>query len=193
MHPLGFYVYQLVDPRSALPFYVGKGQHDRAWRHEKEVRAGRIGGNARKAQVIADVIAAGLCVDVQIVAEYDLESDALDHEFRLVDSQPTLTNIMPGGIGKARTPEQIARCQRIRRMKLKALRRRESQDALVRQTAQKRASFIRIRGAERHQDEIEAWINGLKNRRSLLRMSGPRRSGKRAKADLAAFRASKPT
>lgn len=43
------------------------------------------------------------------MADYDLEEDALDHEFRLVDATPDLTNIAPGGLGKVASPEEIAR------------------------------------------------------------------------------------
>ena len=30
-----YYVYQLIDPTSQLPFYIGKGSGDRAWSHNE--------------------------------------------------------------------------------------------------------------------------------------------------------------
>lgn len=107
--PFGFYVYRLIDPRSALPFYVGKGQGSRAWRHERDVQSGRSGCNQNKTAAIRDILSAGLRVTVEIVAVYDLEADALEHEFQLVDTTPGLTNVMAGGIGAGMSPEAQAR------------------------------------------------------------------------------------
>ncbi len=73
-YPVGFYVYQLVDPRDDKAFYAGKGQRGRAWDHERNVRSGKPGANPRKNGIIAEIIAAGLSVKIQIVATYDLES-----------------------------------------------------------------------------------------------------------------------
>src|ERR1035437_1609885 len=37
-----FYVYELIDPRNGLPFYIGKGSNTRMYDHEKNVIKGRI-------------------------------------------------------------------------------------------------------------------------------------------------------
>lgn len=167
-YPFGFYVYQLVDPRNGLPFYVGKGQGDRAWQHERQVKAGKPGGNARKVAKIENILRVGLSVGVEVVAEYDLESDALDHEYRLVDRLPTLTNVMPGGCAPVRgpmTPEQEARYERVlalRRLervrKLAALREKERAEALKLRLERERAFLLQGAGAERYGAEITAWL-----------------------------------
>lgn len=43
--PPGFYVYRLLDPRTGLVFYVGKGQRFRAWHHQRAAAAGRVHAN----------------------------------------------------------------------------------------------------------------------------------------------------
>jgi len=108
-YPSGFYVYLLVDPRTGVPFYCGKGQRGRAWQHAIVVVRGDLSGNSRKVAKIQEILMRGGDVEIQIVAEYELENDALEHEFELVDSMPELTNIMPGGGlgGRRLTQEEI--------------------------------------------------------------------------------------
>lgn len=180
-----FYVYQLVDPRKGVPFYVGKGQRERAWQHQKAVAKGDLRGNARKVQRIADILKAGLDVEVVIVAEYDLESDALDHEYRLVDADPTLTNAMPGGGGGPAYTARMERVRKERQERLRELRQREQEEAIRRMAARRRAEFSEIKGAEKHQTEIDAWVGRLEEDRiRLLSLVAPKRA--RAEA-VAAF------
>jgi hypothetical protein len=158
-----FYVYQLADPRTGTVFYVGKGQNRRAWDHERAVAAGKSSGNRRKDDVIRDILAYGLCVDVQIVAEYADETDALDHEYRLVDAMPTLTNVQPGGIGWAETPAQrdrrrarFTQAYLLRRAKL--LRQREEQ-AREKALARERVACLAVPGAD--PVEVDLWLRGI--------------------------------
>jgi hypothetical protein len=37
-----FYVYELRDPKTLIPFYVGKGNGNRMWAHESKVRRGKV-------------------------------------------------------------------------------------------------------------------------------------------------------
>ena len=37
-----FYVYCLIDPDDNIPFYVGKGRLNRMYKHEKDVKNGKI-------------------------------------------------------------------------------------------------------------------------------------------------------
>jgi hypothetical protein len=160
-NPGGFYVYQLADPRTDLPFYIGKGQSLRAWQHERAVRAGKLAGNARKVAAIQEIIARGLSVQVSILACYDSEADALDHEFRLVDSQPTLTNIVPGGGGGPLSAEATARRMRARRIRLERIRARE---LVAREAAERQASRERHMAAGRSEAErqqIAEWLDSL--------------------------------
>ena len=52
-----YYVYQLVDPRNGLPFYVGKGTGDRAYQHTKFKDGNQ---NPYKERKIKNILKAGL-------------------------------------------------------------------------------------------------------------------------------------
>lgn len=190
-YPDAFYVYQLIDPRNDLPFYVGKGQWDRAWHHQRAVERGVSFCNARKTARISEILAAGYNVEVLIVAEYDLESEALEHEWRMVDADPTLTNIMPGGIGRLVDPAFVERRRLARKRKLNMIRRREREAALRRAVDRKRGHFHHFTMMDKQREEIDVWLDGLSNKRALLGSS--RVSTKRSKAALAEFRANKPS
>ena len=158
-YPSGFYVYMLVDPKTGIPFYVGKGQKDRAWQHAQAVARGDLTGNARKVAKIQEILTCGYEVEIQIVAQYDLEDDALEHEFELVDSMVELTNMVPGGGGRTLKPAEIERRARDRETRIQGrmLNRFEGrhQDRLDR--AKQRV--MNYRGAERHKAEIDAWFS----------------------------------
>jgi hypothetical protein len=93
-----FYVYQLVDPRDMKPFYVGKGSNRRAWQHQRAVERGNSNPSA-KTDRIRDILACGLSVGVQVLADYYDEDDAFAHEAELIASLPDLTNIGRGWEG----------------------------------------------------------------------------------------------
>lgn len=185
-YPPGYYVYKLIDPRDQRVFYVGKGQRDRAWQHERSVAAGHVGSNKDKEDCIRAILDAGCRVTVKIDAIYRLESDALEREFQLVDVTIGLTNRMVGGVGPAATPDLINRRQLMREQKLAEVRAREAQAARVRKIERVTSS---LRGAD--SPEVVAWVEEMKTSSVRLRYT-PQRSGKQSKADLAAFRASKP-
>lgn len=86
-----FYVYGLVDPRTDTIFYIGKGKGNRTWQHADRVRCGRSSGNARKDEVIAQLHAEGLEPSVKIIAEYDDQADAFEHEIELIAQTPGLS------------------------------------------------------------------------------------------------------
>lgn len=96
-----YYVYQLVDPRTGKPFYVGKGKDRRAWFHAECVKRGRSTGNIQKDERIAEIHAAGLNVAVKIVERFDGQKAAYAHERKLIASIEGLTNAAPGGGGAA--------------------------------------------------------------------------------------------
>lgn len=159
--PSGFYVYLLVDPRDQKPFYAGKGQGWRAWQHEKDVKSSRAGANHRKVQRIQDIVDAQLSVIIAIVAVFDLESAALDHEFKVIDASPSLLNQMPGGQGQGLSAREAGRRFRARALRLQRLRDRERRNAALQEAQSRRALLMSKARTEAERAEIEAWLNGL--------------------------------
>lgn len=117
-----FYVYQLIDPRDSLPFYVGKGKLRRAWAHSKAVRAGKSSGNLKKDHRISELFAVGLEPVVRIVAEYDDQADAFEHEIELIATTAGLLNILRGGQGWALSFEEAQRRALARKERIAAKR-----------------------------------------------------------------------
>lgn len=110
----GFYVYELIDPRTEAAFYVGKGSGRRAWVHETVARNGRE-RNALKAEVLGQIRRAGLSPGVRIIADGLTEEAALKMERGIiVRNHGTLTNIALGARSamervRAEARESIAR------------------------------------------------------------------------------------
>lgn len=92
----GFYVYELVDPRTGAVFYVGKGTNRRLDAHEREARVGRV---SRKCQRIRDIEAEGYSIGKRVVEWFADEQQAYNFESELVDRHglDNLTNAIPGG------------------------------------------------------------------------------------------------
>ena len=61
-HHLGYYVYLYIDPRSGKPFYVGKGQGQRALSHLSAE------GESRKARILEELKESGLIPQIDILA-----------------------------------------------------------------------------------------------------------------------------
>ena len=94
-----FYVYTLTDPRNDAVFYIGKGKRLRAWVHGKG-RSHSASVNAR----VTEIKASGHSVKTGIVAYYDTELEAIDHECELIVATPNILNVLARGW--ALTPEQ---------------------------------------------------------------------------------------
>lgn len=99
-----FYVYMLTDPRKEnQPFYIGKGQKGRAFKHATE----KINYNQFKHNVVTAIKNEGLSHGVTIVKEFDVEQDALNYEIELIsqfgrrgiDKDGILANRTIGGEG----------------------------------------------------------------------------------------------
>lgn len=84
-----FYVYELVDPRDGVVFYVGKGKGPRINHHEAEARRGK---QSRKCDRIRAIHAAGLFVRKRKVAFYADEDEAYLAEWALIQAHDNLTN-----------------------------------------------------------------------------------------------------
>lgn len=95
-----YYVYQLVDPRSGVTFYVGKGKGKRASYHTRTVKNGRSTDNPHKDAVIRSILTEGFEPSIIFHTERMSEGDAYDLEARLIaeygrrtDGSGVLTNI----------------------------------------------------------------------------------------------------
>lgn len=98
-----FYVYELWNPLTNLPFYVGKGKDNRFIHHFK-TQYKRT--NFHKINTIHKIISADSQVIVKIVYRTDVENLAFDKEIELIDKYGRvdkktgiLTNLTDGGEG----------------------------------------------------------------------------------------------
>lgn len=89
------YVYQLLDPNSKQPFYIGKGSKDRAWLHSKFKDGNQ---NIHKDRYIKKLYRQGLEPIVDIIKYFDDEQAAYEYEEQLTESigLDKLTNMVIG-------------------------------------------------------------------------------------------------
>jgi hypothetical protein len=140
METARFYVYTLTDPRDGSVFYVGKGQKRRAWDHEAAVRNGKMDVNKRKCLKIKDIIDCDLPVIVSIVARYEKESDAFDHEEELIATTKGALNVLARGGGWSLSQEEIAR-----RLTPEVIAERQEgrRDRLLRQASKRNLAYLK--------------------------------------------------
>lgn len=94
-----YYVYGYFDPKSNLPFYIGKGTKNRAYDHLSETLDNTI--NKRKYYKIKSIRESGLEPKIKILKTFDNEAEAYDYEKSLIklygrkdyDKNGILTNI----------------------------------------------------------------------------------------------------
>lgn len=80
-----YYVYQLIDPRTKNPFYVGKGKINRWADHSIEARRSPDKwSNRKKCQYIRNLWEVGLEPQVAIDSEHAMEQSALERELELI-------------------------------------------------------------------------------------------------------------
>ena len=95
-----YYVYELIDPRVNLPFYVGKGTGNRVYFHLSEQSRVKS-DNERKFNKIQKIRKEGYEPEIKIVKYFDNEEDAYNYEEVLIkqygrkgiDNNGILTNI----------------------------------------------------------------------------------------------------
>jgi len=99
-----FYVYLLCYPITELPFYVGKGKGNRAWKHSKFVKSN--GCNSFKYNVIRKINEQGLEPIIKIIDSNLSEQIAFELEMFMIDmlgrrnnNTGMLTNMTDGGEG----------------------------------------------------------------------------------------------
>jgi len=112
-----YYVYELIDPRVNLPFYVGKGKGNRVYFHLSEQLRAKS-DNARKFNKIQKMRKEGYEPEVKIIQYFENENDAYDLEDELIkkygriryDENGILTNICESSRppnNKGRTYQEI--------------------------------------------------------------------------------------
>jgi hypothetical protein len=95
-----YYVYELIDPRVNLPFYVGKGKGKRVYFHLSEQSRAKS-ENVQKYNKIQKIRKEGYEPEIKIVEYFENENDAYDYEEKLIkkygrkgyDKDGILTNI----------------------------------------------------------------------------------------------------
>jgi len=91
-----YYVYALIDPRTNLPFYVGKGKNNRMLQHLKEGATSGVKKNNRIAEIRAagfEPIAVKLAENMFNEDAYNLEEDVISELGREdIDKDGILTN-----------------------------------------------------------------------------------------------------
>jgi hypothetical protein len=95
---LQHYVYRLIDPRTGLTFYVGRGQGNRVFQHAagQPKLAGVENHDALKFKTIWAIKNAGFQVQ-HVIHRHGLGADAAKEvEAALIDAYPGLTNIQAG-------------------------------------------------------------------------------------------------
>jgi hypothetical protein len=91
-----YYVYELIDPRTNKPFYIGKGKNDRIHHHEKNASKDP---STPKNKLILEIKVEGLEIVKNIIKEFKSEDAAFRYEKKLITQigLNNLTNIAPGG------------------------------------------------------------------------------------------------
>lgn len=100
-----YYVYELVDPRSGEPFYIGKGKGSRIDAHEREAKKGT---HSRKCDRIREIWADKLQVEKNILQRFTDEAEAYATEKAIIEEigLANLTNVIPGGGGVRPPPKR---------------------------------------------------------------------------------------
>lgn len=95
-----YYVYRLVDPRTYLTFYVGKGCGDRINQHVNNAKSLMINSDedeiSLKIQQIQEILLSGKQVIRMFHRRGLTKHEALEVEAALIDAYPGLTNIQSG-------------------------------------------------------------------------------------------------
>lgn len=116
-----YYVYQLVDPRSNKPFYIGEGKGNRAWSHLNFTSGCK---NPHKDRIIRKIQSLGLEVIVDIVEKHLTKEQSILSEEKLIEhigldnltnicanaNPPVLRGKRNGFYGKTHTEENKIKC-----------------------------------------------------------------------------------
>ena len=90
------YVYRLIDPRTGVTFYVGKGTGNRVFEHVRAEQSLEGDPNSNKLRQIREIHRAGFSVS-HVIHRHGLDHATAFHvEGALIDAYPGLTNIAGG-------------------------------------------------------------------------------------------------
>lgn len=89
-----YYVYMLIDPKTQLPFYIGKGKENRYLSHQKFKDNCK---NVKKDEIIKNILQEYNEIPYKIIKNFDNEDDAYDYEELLIKKIgiKNLANICP--------------------------------------------------------------------------------------------------
>lgn len=104
--PILYFVYELWNPITNKPFYVGKGHGDRPYTHITEAKSDTLKGNQHKLNTIRQILRSDEEVDIRTVFESFNEKKTISEEIRLIElygrvdlKTGPLTNLTRGGDG----------------------------------------------------------------------------------------------
>ena len=81
-----YYVYQLIDPRTNVVFYIGKGKNNRMYVHESYVKRGKLpNGNKKLFDKINEIKNENLSIIYKKIFESDNEHDTYEYENRMIN------------------------------------------------------------------------------------------------------------
>ena len=81
-----YYVYELIDPRTNITFYIGKGKNNRMYVHENYVKKGKLpNGNKKLFEKIKEIKDLGLNIVYDKILETDDEGLAYKYENQIIN------------------------------------------------------------------------------------------------------------
>lgn len=162
-----YYVYELWNPITNLPFYVGKGTGNRAEKHLKYLDDA---DSSLKANIIRKILSEGKVPEIRKVMYTEDKDVAYEEEKRLIafygrrcDSTGILANIMPGGEGgdtvSGVDPEKVSA-----RYLKKANTIQQKSDDEKKITAIKRSASMKENWKTTRDDRLEGIARGIAKR-----------------------------
>lgn len=96
-----YYVYHLIDERNNKVFYVGKGCHNRMYKHVDSVKKGKIFKNTKLYNKINKILKENKKILYEKVFETDIEQEAFNYEIYEIKriGKENLCNLTDGGDG----------------------------------------------------------------------------------------------